>query len=224
VFYSNQEYINVEEDDNAPVNLRSRAPASFRDFLRNFKDLSRALDDGAHGDDGDLNLSVETCVYRDALESCEGSVSVRLQDIKAYDADLGHALERDPAHFMPQLESAAADVLQSLKNKTSEGDEPERQEVQVMLTTDQEPLSIRDLTAEHVSQLVVVPGIVTSAAKTRAKAASLPIQCKDCKNTKIIACKPGMGGVILPRTCDMHQNAQLQDKPTLDPFVVLPNR
>ena len=158
---------------------------------------------------------------RDALEVNEGTLTVKLQDLKAYDADIGHALERDPAQYMPLLEGAVADVMQSLKNKTADGDEPERQEVQVLLTTDQEPLSIRELTAEHVSQLVVVPGIVTSAARTRAKATSLTVQCRDCKNTKRIPCKPGMGGVILPRTCDM---AHLEKNCSLDPFVVLPNR
>ena len=104
MFYSNQEYLTLVEDEE-PANLRGRAENSFRDFVRNFKDLSAAED---------ASLSVETCVYRDALERGGGSLVVRLQDLKAYDAELGHALERDPAHFMPLLETAAADVLRSL--------------------------------------------------------------------------------------------------------------
>ena len=55
VFYSNQEYLNNVDDDEAP-NIRSRASAAFRDFLRNFKDVSP---DDANGD-----LAIETCIYR----------------------------------------------------------------------------------------------------------------------------------------------------------------
>ena len=55
VFYSNQEYLNNGDDDEAP-NLRSRASVAFRDFIRNFKDVAP--------DDVGGDLSIETCIYR----------------------------------------------------------------------------------------------------------------------------------------------------------------
>ncbi|KAF5842327.1 MCM2/3/5 family-domain-containing protein [Dunaliella salina] len=66
--------------------------------------------------------------------------------------------------------------------------------------------SIRDLAAERVSQLVMVTGIVTASSKPRHKATSLTVQCKSCKGLLQIACKPGMGGAIIPRYCSLNTN------------------
>ena len=50
--------------------------------------------------------------------------------------------------------------------------------------------------------------------------------CKDCKNIKTLACKPGMGGVLIPRNCDNSAQAVAvgQEACSLDPFVILPAR
>ena len=36
------------------------------------------------------------------------------------------------------------------------------------------------------------------------KATHLTIQCRDCRGTKRVACKPGMGGAFLPSYCDLN--------------------
>ncbi len=38
------------------------------------------------------------------------------------------------------------------------------------------------------------------------KATSLVVQCKTCKGLLPIACKPGMGGAIIPRYCNLNTN------------------
>ena len=52
------------------------------------------------------------------------------------------------------------------------------------------------------------------------------IQCKDCKTTKVVACKPGIGAAVIPRTCDA--TAQLGPGSTencsLDPYLILADR
>lgn len=53
-----------------------------------------------------------------------------------------------------------------------------------------------------MSRLVKVRGIIIAASKTRAKATALTVQCKDCKNVKVIPCRPGLSGVMIPRSCD----------------------
>lgn len=57
------------------------------------------------------------------------------------------------------------------------------------------------------------------------KATFLTIQCKECKNTKKIVCKPGVGGVMIPRYCDAGgaPGGGAADCGT-DPFSILPNR
>jgi DNA replication licensing factor MCM5 len=51
------------------------------------------------------------------------------------------------------------------------------------------------------------------------------IICNSCKNTKVIACKPGLGGASIPRTCDAGAEAEMgAPQCGMDPFVVLPHK
>ena len=119
---------------------------------------------------------------------------------------------------------ASSAVLMSLQASVEEGEEPVQQEVQVFLYSDSPfgPKTLRELSSEHVSKLVTISGIVTAAGKPRAKATHVALQCSNCKNTKIVACKPGLSGVNLPRRCELQQLEGAEPCP-LDPFVVLPD-
>ena len=53
----------------------------------------------------------------------------------------------------------------------------------------------------------------------------MTIICSKCKNTKVISCKPGLGGAQFPRYCDAGAEAELgADNCGQDPYVVLPNK
>lgn len=57
------------------------------------------------------------------------------------------------------------------------------------------------------------------------KATYLTLQCKTCRGTKRVACKPGLGGSFIPTYCDMaDRNAPgaSADGCGQQPFVVLP--
>ena len=54
-------------------------------------------------------------------------------------------------------------------------------DMQIMLTSDQQPTSMRNLDASDVNRLMQIQGIVTSAAKTRAKATSITVRCRTCR-------------------------------------------
>lgn len=57
------------------------------------------------------------------------------------------------------------------------------------------------------------------------KATYLTIQCKECKNTKRIVCKPGVGGAMIPRYCDQGGAPGMQGSSCgADSFSILPNR
>lgn len=55
------------------------------------------------------------------------------------------------------------------------------------------------------------------------KATHITIQCKDCKNTKVVACKPGIGGAAIPRSCDANVQAGPgnPDACSMDPYQIL---
>lgn len=64
-----------------------------------------------------------------------------------------------------------------------------------------------------------------TCALVQLKATFLTIQCKECKNTKRVVCKPGVGGAMIPRYCDMGgAPGQTGNDCGVDPFSILPNR
>lgn len=73
-------------------------------------------------------------------------------------------------------------------------EEPETGEVQIMLTSEEDPVSMRSLGAQYLSKLVKISGITFAASRTKAKATYVTLLCKNCKNVKVIPCRPGLGG------------------------------
>ena len=56
-----------------------------------------------------------------------------------------------------------------------------------------------------MSKLVIVPGIVTAASRPKHKATYITIQCKSCRHTERVVCRPGVGGAAIPRSCQARQ-------------------
>jgi hypothetical protein len=53
------------------------------------------------------------------------------------------------------------------------------------------------------------------------KATAMTVQCKSCKGTMTISCKPGMGGAMIPRICTLNTNpVPGTEKCDMDPFQV----
>ena len=78
------------------------------------------------------------------------------------------------------------------------------------------------LTADHVSQLVSVRGIVVAAGRPRLKATMIAAICKSCKAQKLINVPEGFGGVRLPRECDTkNPPGSGIPKCPLDPYQVI---
>merc|ERR1719450_402010 len=75
--------------------------------------------------------------------------------------------------------------------------------IQLTLRSDQLPRPLRFLNASHVSKLLKVSGIVTSAKMTCAKAVSLCYQCTVCHTVKRLVAVGGAGQIPQPpRPCD----------------------
>lgn len=58
------------------------------------------------------------------------------------------------------------------------------------------------LQAQYISKLVKIAGITIAASRTKAKATYVTLICKNCKKGKQVPCRPGLGGAIVPRSCD----------------------
>mmetsp|Transcript_19584 Transcript_19584/g.14292 ORF Transcript_19584/g.14292 Transcript_19584/m.14292 type:complete len:150 (-) Transcript_19584:1137-1586(-) len=65
---------------------------------------------------------------------------------------------------------------------------------------------LRDLQSSLVNQLIVVPGIITSASKTSIKATTVVVRCSNCGHEKQLKVSLGYSRVVIPRSCDNMRN------------------
>eukprot|EP00850_Spirogloea_muscicola_P026314 SM006647S20282 [mRNA] locus=s6647:100:760:+ [translate_table: standard] len=133
VYYSRQ--FEGDEERDAALVTRHKTQRLLREFLQTFHDDSVA--------GGDF-------IYRESLRRNRKYLQVDLSDLRGKAADLEAQLRRNPADCLPLLEAAAAEVsAEVLRAKVmgedGEMEEPAREDVQVMLSTQENPMSIRHL-------------------------------------------------------------------------------
>ena len=81
-------------------------------------------------------------------------------------------------------------------------------EIQVLLTTSTntpsntlQPTDLRHITAQHMNQLLLCPGIVISAARIRSRAHKVRIRCTRCGDSRSLVTQ-SFSGVALPMVSD----------------------
>jgi DNA replication licensing factor MCM5 len=80
------------------------------------------------------------------------------------------------------------------------------------------------MTAENVSHLIRIPGIVIGASTLSSKASTLAIRCRNCDFADEISISGGIAGVTLPRTCGRSSDNKKtgNDEPCpMDPYFVV---
>ncbi|KAJ6355214.1 hypothetical protein OIU77_005743 [Salix suchowensis] len=210
VYYSDQAQFPESGSDAAA------ATPSRHTILRKFKEFIRSFE-------ADKNVFP----YRESLIDNPKSLLVHLEDLLAFDTELPSLLRSSPSDYLPLFETAAAEVLQSLRLKeqgeSGEMKEPETREVQILLSSKEDPVSMRLLGAHYISKLIKIAGITISASRVKAKATYVSLVCKNCQSTREVPCRPGLGGAIVPRSCD-HVPQTGEEPCPIDPWIVVPDK
>ncbi|KAI3811280.1 hypothetical protein L1987_21001 [Smallanthus sonchifolius] len=214
VYYSDQaQFPHGGGADQEQAKSRHTVLRKFKEFIRNFARQNEP----------------NVFPYRESLIQNPKFLLVNLSDLLTYDKDqdLRDLLRKNPSDYLPLFETAAAEVNANLKSRvageTGEMEEPQTGEVQILLKSDEDPVSMRSLGAQYISKLVKISGITIAASRTKAKATYVHLVCKNCKNMKVVPCRPGLGGAIVPRSCD--HVAQMGETPCpIDPWIVVPDR
>ncbi|KAH7413568.1 MCM2/3/5 family-domain-containing protein [Phaeosphaeria sp. MPI-PUGE-AT-0046c] len=139
------------------------------------------------------------------------------------DGELAQSLTQNPADIIPLFEAALKTCAQRIVYPSQKNIQlPEHQ---LLLHSTQSELSIRDLTAGNVSQLVRIPGIIIGASTLSSKSTALAIRCRNCQHEDILPVSGGFSGISLPRTCSRKRGeGESGDKCPLDPYYVLHER
>ncbi|RLM79143.1 DNA replication licensing factor MCM5 [Panicum miliaceum] len=211
VFYSDQAQFPRGGPGGDPAADLSRHSA-----LRKFKEFLR----GFTGPTGDFP-------YRESLVHNRDHVTVAIEDLDAFDAELSDKIRKSPADYLPLFETAAAEVLASLRSKvageTGEMEDPVTGDVQIFLSSKENCLSMRSIGADYMSKLVKIAGIAIAASRVKAKATHVTLLCKNCRSVRTVSCRPGLGGAIVPRSCD-HVPQPGEEPCPLDPWIPVPDK
>ncbi|KAK4391357.1 DNA replication licensing factor MCM5 [Sesamum angolense] len=197
VYYSDQaQFPHGGGGDQADTANRHTALQKFKEFIRNFQHKSQP----------------NVFPYREALLSNPKFLLVDLADLISYDPDqtLPQFLRQNPADYLP-LQQKFWQVL----DQGSWGDWRNGRASAWG--------SASVIEAQYISKLVKISGIVIAASRTKAKATYVTLLCKNCKNVKLVPCRPGLGGAVVPRSCD-HNPQPGEDPCPIDPWVVVPDK
>ncbi|KAL1410983.1 minichromosome maintenance protein 5 [Vanrija albida] len=173
-------------------------------------------------------------IYRDRLRSSlllhHHTLEVDLNDLNLFDAELAQKVRDKPGEMLPLLESALLRLARALVSPSTEpGSSTAAElvpEMQVTLKSGMNMFQFRQLSADTLTTLVRLPGIVINASQLSARATELHLQCKSCRTVKVVKVPGGMGGerAALPRRCDAPAaEGQKKDCP-MDPYVILHDR
>ncbi|KAK9149833.1 hypothetical protein Scep_008590 [Stephania cephalantha] len=213
VFYSDQAQFprgGGGDADQASAATRHSVLRKFKEFIRSFETKQNVFH------------------YRESLVHNPKFLLVDMDDLNSFDSDLPSLLRSSPADYLPLFETAAAEVLASLKSRVdagmSEMEEPTVGEVQIFLTSKEDSTSMRSLGAQCISKLVKISGITIAASRTKAKATYVTLMCKNCQNIKIVPCRPGLGGAIVPRSCDHVPQIGIEKACPMDPWIIVPDK
>lgn len=196
-----------DQQSGIQVNLQS-VKRKFKEFLRQFHE-------------GNFNYK-----YRDSLKRNynlgQYCLEINIEDLTSFDENLADKLYKYPTEHLPIFEEAAKEVADEVTAPRPEGEE-KVEDIQIMLSSDAIPDNLRNLKSEIVSKLVKIPGIIVSASGIRAKATSISIQCRTCRNViPNLPVKPGLEGYALPRKCNTEQAGR--PKCPLDPYFIIPDK
>ncbi|XP_033227260.1 DNA replication licensing factor Mcm5 [Belonocnema kinseyi] len=207
IYFSDNLYGEGDQIPENQANLQS-AKKKLKEFIRQFHE-------------GNFNYK-----YRDTLKRNYNLgqfwIEVNLEDLAAFDESLAEKVYKQPTEYLPLFEDAAKNVADELTAPRFEGEE-KVEDIQVLLTSDGHPVSLRGMKPDVVSKLVKIPGIIVSASGIRSKATKIAIQCRTCRNIQTnIPIKPGLEGYVLPRSCTTEQAGR--PKCPLDPFFIMPDK
>ncbi|KAK9454462.1 MCM2/3/5 family-domain-containing protein [Dipodascopsis uninucleata] len=167
-------------------------------------------------------------IYRDQLRENilvrQYKLSVDMSHLISYNEDLAHKLMNEPTELLPLFENSVREVAKRIVFPGALNDESITQEIppcQVILTSNANPIAIRDLDASHISKLIRIPGIVIGASTLSSKATVLHLMCKTCQHVKRLIVGGGFSGVQMPRTCDGPPPADGNKTCPLDPYMIV---
>jgi DNA replication licensing factor MCM5 len=214
VYTSNQQLApQTEHLSTASVLPASETQRIFKDFIRTFRDKHRFI-------------------YREKLlqnyRRRKYFLEVKVKDLNSYDPRLLEILQKEPNKVINLFEHALRVVVSELLMTPL----LEISNFQVLLSSSQNCVRMRDLGATDVNALLQISGIVISSGRSTAKAHTVTLRCRSCGDSISVKCTEPYQGISIPRKCRKSQNVrESMVEQTLignktcgvDPYLIVPD-
>lgn len=127
-------------------------------------------------------------------------LEIDLEHLAQYNQDIHDHVTASPSTYLPLLEEGALDFL---KKSHLDGliNKDRLPPVQITMLGALRVTRIRDITASEVGRLLLVPGIVIKAARSRPKAVRVRLKCRKCAAVRDETLPPGNEQLQLPKYC-----------------------
>lgn len=167
-------------------------------------------------------------IYRDQLKENllirNYFLKVDAEHLIGYNEDLNKKLSDEPSEMIPLFENAITDIAKKIAYLSTEDVPSNFTSCQLILYSNLNVVSIRELDSEHISKIVRVSGIVISASVLSSRATLVQLVCRNCKHTMRKEVASGFGPINMPTKClatHNHDDANSQQKCPPDPYVVV---
>jgi DNA replication licensing factor MCM5 len=221
VFSSNQLLATDPDAADMGADMEDQLPNTelhkrFREFVRTFR-------------------SGNNYIYRDQLlrhfRKGVHNLEIDLAHINHFDSRMHDSIQKYPNQAFPVLEDATKEALAGL-TLNQQDDVPD---MQVLLRSEQRATSMRNLNSSDVNRLILIPGIITSATRSRPRARTLCVKCRACGDVRFIKSSGPFSSFIVPQRCQANGGAAAQGDGVndilggaadcgQDPYLVVPEK
>ncbi|ODV84846.1 hypothetical protein CANARDRAFT_8417 [[Candida] arabinofermentans NRRL YB-2248] len=153
----------------------------------------------------DYRIGGNHFVYRDQLRENilvkQYQLAVNTEDIIGYHAELYQKLIDDPTDMIPLFEQAITEIARRIIYISSEDVPANFPTCQLILLSNDNRTSIRNLDSEHISKIVKISGIIISASTLNSKATDVTLMCRSCRHTMKVKVATSFGAPQFPKHC-----------------------
>ncbi|KAI5953690.1 MCM5 [Candida jiufengensis] len=165
-------------------------------------------------------------IYRDQLRENllinNYFLKVDSEHLIGFNDELNKKLTDDPSEMIPLFENAITDIGKRIAYLSQDEIPNNFPTCQLILYSQANKISIRNLDSEHIAKIVRVSGIVISASVLSSRATQVQLICRQCKHTMQLKIKNGFGSIQLPK-CQSPHNVDpnsTQEKCPQDSYVI----
>ncbi|KAI3406308.2 MCM5 [Candida oxycetoniae] len=165
-------------------------------------------------------------IYRDQLRENllidNYFLKVDSEHLINFNEELNKKLTDDPVEMIPLFESAIADIAKRIAYLSKDEIPANFQTCQLILYSQANKVSIRDLDSKHIAKIVRIKGVVISASMLSSRATQVQLICRQCKHTMQLKIRSGFGQIQLPNCQSPHNidSNSAQEKCPPDSYVI----